>query len=221
MALLGNMAASIVHDLRNSMSVIHGYSDLLALKAPDHKELTHVITREVRKLSAFCHELLDFARGGQASMVLAPADICQVMEEAVSSIEERFHKHEAELVVTYPEKSLSIHMDAMRMGRVLMNLLGNALDALEGGLRKVELSGSACEGGAVITIRDTGRGMSPEVMSRLFEPFFTMGKQGGTGLGMAIVKNIMDCHGFDLQVESTPGKGSQFTLTLKDEHAGS
>ncbi len=220
MALLGNMAASIVHDLRNSMSVIHGYSDLLALKAPDHKDLTQVIAGEARKLSAFCHELLDFARGGQASMVLAPVDVRQIMEESASSIEDRFNKHEAELMVTYPKENLSIHMDAMRMGRVLMNLLGNALDALEGGLRKVEMIGKSCEEGALIIIRDTGRGMSQEVMSRLFEPFFTMGKPGGTGLGMAIVKNIMDCHGFELQVESTPGKGSQFTLTLRDEHAG-
>jgi signal transduction histidine kinase len=104
-------------------------------------------------------------------------------------------------------------LDRQKMVRLLHNLVGNALEAMQpGGTLTVETA--AQQGCAILAISDTGCGMNPETLGRIFEPFFSEGKDHGSGLGMAIVRRIVEQHGASISVDSTPGTGTRVQVTF-------
>ena len=107
----------------------------------------------------------------------------------------------------------TVSLDHRKMERVVLNLTGNARDAMKGS-GKLAIEADLADGRAVLRVRDTGPGLPEEIRDRLFEPFATHGKEHGTGLGLAICKQFVEAHGGEIEVESQPGEGTTFTIWL-------
>jgi len=212
LSLVGSMANSIIHDLRNPVSVIRCCADLLASKAsdPSSLEFTDIINKSLDGMMSMTQELLDFARGkSSVEMELTTLDriIDELDRQMVRSIPDHIH------LVKDVRYSGSVHADCPRLVRALMNLVKNAIEAMSkpGILR---ISTFASEQHIHIVIADTGCGIKPELHARIFEPFVTVGKANGTGLGMAIVKSVIEAHRGKISLESRVNEGTRIEVQL-------
>lgn len=211
---LGKMSDMILHDIRNPVAVLKGYASMLEHVADDPdrvRDFAHRVSREAERLSHMAGELLDYTRGEVRldMSVVAPS---QVVSEALSCGEEYF-RTSGVTVKTFIEEDAPIVVDFHRMVRALLNLLDNARKACRSGgaieirvLRREQRS-------VTFEVEDNGVGMAPDVLDRVFEPFFTR-SAGGTGLGMVVVKNVVEAHGGILQIRSREQEGSCVTITL-------
>jgi signal transduction histidine kinase len=155
-------------------------------------------------------ELLDFARG-QSSLQQERRPLKAVLEELdtqlVRLVPENVH------LVRELNASGEIMVDVRRFARVLLNIIKNSIEAMpNGGLLRLSLR--VGEGRALFTVSDTGCGIAPELQAKIFEPFVTHGKSHGTGLGMAIAKNVIEAHGGFVALQSTVGVGTTVEIIL-------
>jgi signal transduction histidine kinase len=208
---IGATASAIGHELRTALAVIRNAVDALKLRVdlsdPRAAKQADAIECQVRLGNRLLSDLLEFARPRNA--VLKPENIHPLIEDVVSTLTlPRSIRVETSLSPSLP--LIALDMDKMR--QVLANLILNAADAMpEGGSLVIatRLSGNR----ALIEIRDRGAGMTPDVHARLFEPFFST-KARGMGLGLSIVKKIVDAHAGDIHVESAPGAGTTVSVFL-------
>ncbi|MFL6291716.1 MAG: ATP-binding protein [Thermoanaerobaculia bacterium] len=221
---IGQMTSSVVHDLRNPLTLLKGYADLahkLAVRGGESviaEELEQVKAASDR-LRRMIEEILDFARGGTPTLVLetlpARAFLDETLTPLAADLEERGIATEVHLRL---DDDLKVTLDRDRMQRVLENLLRNAREAVTGGpgARRVFLRAWVEEGdGLAIRVADTGPGIARELAGHLFEPFATTGKKQGTGLGLVTVRNLVKAHGGEIRVETpAPEGGAAFTVTL-------
>lgn len=214
MGLVGRMASSIIHDFRGPMQIIQGSAELLAmpeLNLEKRERHSRIIIQQIGRMANMTQELLDYAKGESHArrVVLDVEDLLTELnfqtEELCRNSPVRF---DAEL-----KKPFQLWADKEKILRVLMNLIRNAKEAMPGGgsIRVVTFL-DRVEG--VIQVIDDGPGIPKELAGRLFEPFATFGKAGGTGLGLALSKKIIEEHGGTIQCESEPGKGTTFTIRL-------
>jgi signal transduction histidine kinase len=224
---IGQMTSSVVHDLRNPLTLLKGYADLAHRLAVRGGET--VIAEELEQVQAasdrlrrMIEEILDFARGGTPTLVLetlpARRFLDQVLTPLAADLEERGIATEIHLRLDDEQK---VTLDRDRMQRVMENLLKNAREAVLAGdagtgARRVFLRAWVEEGDTLaIRVADTGPGISGELAGHLFEPFATTGKQQGTGLGLVTVRNLVKAHGGEIRVETAaPEGGAAFTITL-------
>jgi PAS domain S-box-containing protein len=229
---LGTLASGIAHDMNNILTPILGVSQLLPLKFPNldpqNRRLVDILIDNAKRGAALVKQILSFARGDEGKrVVLKPK---HVIEEIEQIIQETFPKS-IEIQIdktTYPEL-WTILADSTQIHQVLMNLCVNARDAMpDGGILTITAQNhffdrhyadtnlEANVGNyVVITVADTGNGISPEMKERIFDPFFTTKEPGkGTGLGLSTVIGIVKNHGGFVKVESEVGKGSQFQVCL-------
>jgi signal transduction histidine kinase len=208
---IGATASAIGHELRTALAVIRKAIDALKLRAdlsdPRAAKQIDAVENQVRLGNRLLSDLLEFARPRSPS--LKPDDVNPLIEDVVGALGlPRAIRVETALAATLPPVAL----DADKMRQVLSNLILNASDAMpEGGTLKVATRRVGER--VVVEIRDDGAGMALEVHRRLFEPFFST-KARGMGLGLSIVKKIVDAHGGDVQVESAPGRGTIVTFSL-------
>ncbi len=213
---LGKMSNMILHDIRNPVSVLNGYADMLRRYAEDPGRVQEFATRIVTETARLAHlsgELLDYARGEiRLDMSVVPPS--KISSTAYEYIVDRIHAAgiEAEFVI---EDDRPAVLDFQRIVRVILNLLENAWKASQRGDTITVVFGRS-EGFLKITVRDTGEGMDSEVSTRVFEPFFSRSEGGGTGLGMVVVKSIVEAHGGSLLVESAPGEGTTVTIRIPE-----
>ena len=227
LAAIGQMTSSVVHDLRNPLTLLTGYADLahrLAVRGGESviaEELEQVQAASDR-LRRMIEEILDFARGGTPHLMLETLPARRFLDETLAplagDLEERGIATEIHLDL---EDSLTVKLDRDRMQRVLENLLKNAREALlaraaGGGDRRVLLRAWVEDGDTLaVRVADTGPGIPEEMVNHLFEPFATTGKKQGTGLGLVTVRNLVKAHGGDILVETAaPEGGAAFTVTL-------
>lgn len=219
LSALGNMAARVAHEIRNPLSSIKGFATYLGGRttSADDKEAAGVMIGEVERLNRVVSELLDFARPSE--LRIAPADLHSLLNRAAhlaevdreaKGLELRFAPQEAD------GAPVRVAVDAERITQALLNLILNAVQATEPGgtitlaVQPRELSD---ENFVRLTISDTGAGMGPEILSQVFNPFFTT-RAKGTGLGLAIVLKIVEDHHGKVAMESSPGKGTTVTVWL-------
>ena len=221
LAALGKLSAGIAHEIRNPLTsikiLIHSLVDEQATENSREKDLA-VIETEIGRVNKIIKQFLDFARPRPPS--LEPTDVRTILDETLALL---FYEMEAQGIS--PEKHYApdlppVPMDREQMKQVFLNLMLNAIQAMEHGgtLRMATLRASPTPGkggrsAAEIAIEDTGPGIPKDLQSNIFEPFFST-KEEGIGLGLPIAQRIVEEHGGEIRVESKVGVGTTFTITL-------
>ncbi len=219
LAALGEMAATVAHEIRNPLGGIAGFAAMLQrdLEASDPRyRLVQKITEGVARLNRIVSSLLTYTRPLQLNS--HPVRFAELVEETIAFFEidlERTHEN-IHVQRHFSETELVCNMDPEQFQQVILNLLQNATQAMpDGGTIDAILNTTDTPSGptATLCISDTGIGMSAEVQGRLFTPFFTT-KEDGTGLGLVTSKKIIEAHGGCISVESQPDRGTSFTISL-------
>ncbi|MGQ9619816.1 MAG: ATP-binding protein [Bacteroidales bacterium] len=227
---IGALAGGIAHDFNNILASVFGYSELLLDEVKDNRtasEMTARIIKAVSKARDLTNQILTFSR--QVEQEKVPVNLCDVLEEAVC-FAESFKKPDISIERHYKAKEVKISADPTQLFRVFMNILTNALQAMEtkGGTLRVtseviDASRVKTESGksivadnyAIVNIEDTGTGMEESVMSRIFEPYFTTREVGkGTGLGLSVAYGIISELEGEITVKSEKNKGSVFSIYI-------
>lgn len=213
LSLVGSMANSIIHDLKNPICIIRSGCDLIGERSndPGQLQLLRMMDNAVDGMLAMTQELLDYARG-HSELKCETVTIWHLLDEL-----------NTRSLCLLPGKNVQfakdirydgeIRVDFARFVRVLCNLIKNACEAMpQGGI--LTIATDLIDHEVVIRISDTGIGIPPEILQRVFEPFVTHGKSHGTGLGMAIAKSIVTAHQGKISVSSVQGKGTTVEVLL-------
>lgn len=211
LSAVGRMASTIIHDIKNPMGTLRVYAQVMKKKSGNEEaaKLADEMIHQVDRFVNMAQEILDFSRGVSATNI-QEADFGEVMEGVLLFIEKDLTKRNIKL-----EKNLGfqgkVKVDTDKIVRVFYNIASNAADAMPNG---GTLTATTEESGGMVKVdfKDTGTGMPEEVKRRIFEPFVTYGKKHGTGLGMAIVKKVMDDHKGKIEIETEMGKGTTIRL---------
>lgn len=216
LALVGRFASSIVHDLKNPLGIIGVAAEMAGEESATAQARTVARTRilqQVERISGMANELLEFARGSQPSMILAPVDFAVFVEDLLAEIGPEAKMQSVRVEIETPPPSVPMKIDPARLSRVFHNLIHNAMDAMpEGG--KLKFRFRKDDDAVVTEIEDSGSGVAPEMADRLFEPFMTHGKSQGTGLGLTICRRIIEDHKGRIYSRAEPGCGAIFGFTL-------
>jgi two-component system phosphate regulon sensor histidine kinase PhoR len=212
---------NVSHELRTPLTAIKGFAETMeATIDKDNRPYLETIIRNTDRLVNLVQDLLvlsDLEERG-AELQLEDVDLKETAAQMLKLFEARANSKCLRLFLSVSApKSMSLSADRFKLEQVFINLLDNAVKYTDKG--EVELSISRDDGRAVIKVRDTGPGIAPEHLPRLFERFYVVDKGrsrqlGGTGLGLSIVKHIVLLHSGDVTVQSTPGAGTTFTVTL-------
>jgi len=223
--------AMLSHELRNPLAPIRNSLYILDRAAPGGEQAKHaqaVIERQVVHLTRLVDDLLDVTRisRGKIQLRRERLDLHDVVHRAVEDNRWLFEQNGVELQVSVPEVPLWIDGDRTRIAQVIGNLLHNSAKFTQpGGEAAVSVEANEEVGQAIVRVRDTGVGIAPEMLPRVFEPFAqadsTLDRsKGGLGLGLALVKGLVEMHGGTVSVESEGlGKGAEFTVRLPLESA--
>lgn len=216
LATIGAVVARVSHEIRNPLTTIGGFARSLGSHPDDAarvKRNADIIVHEVEKLEILLKEMLDFTSPRPPSFT--QADPNRIITSMAAVHDEDLATAGISLRLRLNENLPPMIADADQIQRVLLNLWQNALQAmesLEDGHERVLTITTGCDGDAnTIAVQDTGPGIAPSVLPNIFTPFFTT-KRRGTGLGLAVVKKILDDHRATVRVESEPGRGTTFTL---------
>ncbi|HEY4220683.1 MAG TPA: GAF domain-containing sensor histidine kinase, partial [Myxococcota bacterium] len=211
---LGTLLASIVHDLKTPMTVISGYAQLMAMEENpiERQQNADVVVKNCEQMTSMIRELLQFVRG-ETSILIRKIYVQPFMKDIEDMVRRLAATRDGVVVNTKIGYRGAVRIDDLRMKRAIANLAKNGLEAMgdHGELTiGVEQVGDQIE----IAVHDTGPGLAPEIEGRLFEQFVTHGKKEGTGLGLALVKKIVDDHHGEIRVESKKGEGCTFRLRV-------
>ncbi len=214
LASISTLTAGIAHDIGTPMTAILGYAEMMRKQLPDDKNRGRaaVIVEQVHRVSELVEALLDMARPGDRPFV--PVDPAAVLRTSLELYRENLRKRNIGVEASLGPVPAVIG-DAKRLQRVFINLIVNAADAMvNGGTLHVSLT-NPDDRHVAIRIRDTGTGIAPEVLPRIFEPLYTTKERtSGTGLGLAVAKGIISEHGGEISATSQPGVGTEFTIVL-------
>lgn len=215
LALVGRLASSIIHDLKNPLSTISLAAQMLEMGVQTPQKQTENIARihrQVGRISNMINELLEFTRPGGRSGELAPIRLSTYLTGLINDLRQELQEHSVELRVCGAMPDVEVALDPARMTQVFRNLVFNAVEAMpEGGSIEVE-----CETGerVEILLRDSGPGIPAAIRDHLFEPFVTHGKVRGTGLGLSICKRIVVDHGGEIRLNPEEQNGAEFQILL-------
>lgn len=218
LATIGEMAAQVAHEIRNPLVTIGGFARKILKTAEDRHDqqlqnIARIITEEVDRLEFILTNLLNFSRLSRPRLELA--DIHQVIDESCYLIDakENLAQKKIHLVKEFDRSLPKTYLDPGQIKQVLLNLLENAIEVMPDG-GQLSLSTRRDQGFIRVSIADTGPGIAPEVLDKMFDPFFTT-RAGGTGLGLPIVQQIIHSHGGKIDVDSQLGRGTTFHFSLK------
>lgn len=219
LASIGRLAAGIAHEIRNPLAGISGSLEVLRTVPgadDDSRQLMSIAIREADRLNSLISALLDYARPSTEER--HPLDLGELVHD-IAKVFEREKTAGADTLRLDIATGVKIEGAPGQLRQVIWNLLRNAREALGGNGGAIEVHVAHEElttGGreALLAVVDSGVGIPPEHLEHIFEPFFTRGKVGGTGLGLATVARIVADHRGTIEVQSTPGRGSRFTLRL-------
>ncbi len=231
LASIGELAASLAHEIKNPLAGIAGAIQVMADELPatdPRKEIMREVLSQVHRLDRTVRDLLAFARPGKPD--LGPCDIHQVLDRVLLLLAESPQAKEVRVVRTYQPGILRLHADGKQLGQVFLNLLLNAVQAMPGSgqitlqtaLREVDgPNGSPSlprRQVVEVVVSDTGPGIPPHVLKEIFTPFMTT-KRRGTGLGLSVSRRIVEDHGGWIEAESPPEQGATFRVFLPLERS--
>ncbi len=212
-AAVGEAAAYVSHEIKNPLMVIGGLTQQVERRLGDDqaaREKMHIIQGEVRRLESFLGDLRDFTRPALPSK--QKVNLNQVIQEVEALVHGEAQAKGMVIVDHLDPKLAPVDADPNQMKQVLLNLLKNALEALDSE-GQITLASGMEDRQVWFSVKDNGPGMSSDVLERIFDPFFTT-KDKGTGLGLAVIHKIVTDHQGTILVESKPGRGTSFTVRL-------
>jgi PAS domain S-box-containing protein len=214
---IGLLAAGVAHEVNTPLAGISSYSQMLMQQIPEtdpRHQLLQKIHRQTSRASSIVNNLLNFSRVSDAR--LAPVDLNRVLDDTIQLLEAQLRNTEIEVVRAYADALPLAAGNAAKLQQVFMNLILNARDAMPGGGKLEITTATATDFEALrISFRDTGSGIAPEHLAKIYDPFFTTKQIGkGTGLGLAVSYGIVRDHGGDIVVESKLGEGTTFHISL-------
>jgi PAS domain S-box-containing protein len=216
--------ATLAHELRNPLAPVRNAVHLLHLQAPPGGELKwplQVIDRQMAQMTRLIDDLMDVSRitRGKLQLRMQRVELGEIIRAAVETSRPNLERGGHELIVNPASERIYLEADPTRVAQALSNLLNNAAKYMEWGGR-VWLTAERQGSDAVLKVRDTGIGIPPEMLPRIFEMFTQVDRsmdraQGGLGIGLTLVKRLVEMHGGSVQADSEgPGKGSEFTIRL-------
>ncbi len=213
LSAVGRMAATIIHDIKNPMAILHTYAQIIKKKSESSEaaEIADLMMQQVDRFVKMTQEVLDYSRG-VSEMRIETIRLDKVLNMALRVIEPDLQKGNIDLIQKF-EYTGDCALDVEKILRVVYNIANNAMDAMPDG-GSFTIHTQKVNEHVAIEFTDTGKGIPRQIMSRVFEPFFTSGKEHGTGLGMAIVKKIIDQHHGEVNIVSELHKGTSIRLSL-------
>jgi len=214
---IGLLAAGVAHEVNTPLTGVSSYTQMLlgmlSENDPKHALLQKVRTQAERATN-IVNNLLNFSRTGSATE-FAELNLARVLDDTLQLLEPQLRRSQIEIVRRYDKNAPQAYANAGKLQQVFTNLILNARDAIPDGGRIIVSTGTAEDGSLFAEISDTGIGIAPENVAKIYDPFFTTKGVGrGTGLGLAVSYGIVQEHAGRIAVESTPGHGTTFRITL-------
>ena len=214
LSTLGKFSSLILHDIRNPLSVLRSMAEMTMLNCSEPEKVKRNARRiitEADRLNQIASELLDYSRG-EIRLNMSIVNLEKFFSRILEAVEEKFQARniEVSMDISFFEPVI---MDEQRMFRVFYNLADNARKAMpQGG--KFSIKAFKADQTLKVEVSDTGVGMDSSIQRKIFDPFFSYSDEGGTGLGMSIVKSVIEAHNGTLFVSSKPKGGTTFRVTL-------
>ncbi|MBI4179341.1 GAF domain-containing protein [bacterium] len=218
LAALGQLAAGVAHEIKNPLTSIKGFTQLLRKKKGDANFLDKyvaLVSGEVDRLDRIVEQLLQLSRPKSAK--LRKGDLREVVERVGTLVGPELGKKSVDLRVSMPPAPVEVMMDAPQIEQVILNIVLNAIESvpLRNGI--IRITAEVHPNSVVLSIQDNGRGIKPEHLEKLFDPFFTT-RRGGTGLGLSVSHRIVNDHNGRIFVTSEPGQGARFAVEFPAPH---
>lgn len=227
LSVLGELAASLAHEVRNPLGAIWGVVEILkdeCKKQGKDSEFTEILIQEVKRLNQVVENYLNLAR--QPKLLIKNCNLQEIVGSVIYLLNFKARKQNVQLITDLPEQPIWIKANENQLQQILINLILNSLAAIEdkgtvtikAENRLNEKTTEKSAGFKVIqlSVIDTGQGIDPAVKEKIFNPFYTT-REAGTGLGLSIVKRIADQNKWKIEVESEFGKGAAITITFPSE----
>ena len=219
---IGLLAAGVAHEVNTPLTGVSSYTQLLMGMMPDtdpKHALLQKIGRQADRATNIVNNLLNFSRTGSAAE-FSELDINQVLDDTIQLIEPQLRRNQIEITRDYEVNTPLIIGNAGKLQQVFTNLLLNARDAIPDGGRITLRTSAAEDNSLLVEVSDTGIGIAPENVAKIYDPFYTTKGVGrGTGLGLAVSYGIVQEHSGHIGVESAPGHGTTFRIALPTTHA--
>ena len=214
LSTLGKFSSLILHDIRNPLSVLRSMAEMMILNCNEPEKVERNARRiitEADRLNQIASELLDYSRG-EIRLNMSIVNLESFFNRLLEAVEEKFQARD--ITVSMDIRFFEpVIMDEQRMFRVFYNLADNARKAMpQGG--KFSIKAFKADQTLKVEVSDTGVGMDSSIQRKIFDPFFSYSEEGGTGLGMSIVKSVIEAHNGTLFVSSKPKGGTTFRVTL-------
>jgi len=214
--VVGRVARSIVHDLKNPLNIIGLTAEVASLgqgnPAAQEKAMSD-IRHQVDRINDLVGEILDFTQGVSPALVLPPVDYAQFVHQVMDDIRAEMSLRSVSLELENAAPAVPVLLNPKRLRRVFFNLVHNATEAMPAG-GKISWRFELTPAEVVTEIEDTGPGVAPEIEGQLFEAFATYGKANGTGLGLSICKKILEDHRGWITMRAERGHGAIFAFGL-------
>jgi signal transduction histidine kinase len=211
LASVGALSASMAHEIKNALVAVRTFVDVL-IKENKDAELADIVSREMRRIDSIVSQMLRLA--GPAKPTLASVRIHPILDHALHLVQPQLDSRKMKARREFKARSDEVLGDEYQLHQAFLNLFFNAVEAMgPGGELTVKTQMLARPRSILIGVSDTGVGIAPEDLGRLFDAFFTT-KEHGTGLGLSITRRIVQEHNGSITVESKPGKGTTFHVTL-------
>ena len=214
---IGLLAAGVAHEVNTPLTGVSSYTQML-LGMLNENDPKHALLQKVRtqaeRATNIVNNLLNFSRTGSATE-FAETDVARVLDDTLQLLEPQLRRSQIEIVRRYDKDAPEAYANAGKLQQVFTNLILNARDAIPDGGRIVVSTGTSDDGSLIAEISDTGIGIAPENVAKIYDPFYTTKGVGqGTGLGLAVSYGIVQEHAGRISVDSTPGRGTTFRITL-------
>jgi hypothetical protein len=219
---IGLLAAGVAHEINTPLTGVSSYTQMLLgmLSENDPKHaLLQKIHKQTDRATGIVANLLNFSRTGSVTE-LSEVDVHRVLDDTLQLLEPQLRQSRVEVERAYDDELPHAFGNAGKLQQVFTNLLLNARDAIPDSGRIIIRTASASDDAVTIEIADTGIGIAPENVARIYDPFYTTKGVGrGTGLGLAVSYGIVQEHSGHISVESAPGKGTTFRITIPTAQA--
>jgi two-component system NtrC family sensor kinase len=229
LASLGQLSASVAHEINNPISGVLNLSMLLQRmlktdgvppeRLEEFRKYLGQVTNETARVGRIVSDLLAFSRRSKPQR--APADLNRIVKSTLSLVQHKMKLSNIEVETRFLDDLPAAPCDGSQIQQVVLNLLLNAAEATHTKPeRRVTIETFTADGNVVLTVADNGEGILPENQAKIFDPFFTTKSEGkGVGLGLAVSYGIIQAHGGDIELKSQPGVGTTFTVSLPIEQA--